>query len=310
MSVTPSLYRLTISHSFIRVPLNLADGLMKIENCLLLNVTLSYQPAIRASGIATFLELKNNTIVDYAPGVVIFSSAQLDVGIRNNIVIVPGSGVSIQYDAALSNLDVTTMFNLLSDGFMSGQSGNLAGDPAFRDAGNGDYRLGAGSAALDKGYPGDDSSLEPCPGRIDMGAFGNTPDAGSPDCDSDGIPNEIDNCSAKPNADQADADGDGRGNVCDNCIEVANNTGQGAQCDSDGDGYGNACDGDFVSPAPGNGFTNTQDYLWLRGELYKPSVPPLYHPADINCNGFVSPQDYVLWKKLINQPPGPSGLVP
>jgi hypothetical protein len=99
----------------------------------------------------------------------------------------------------------------------------------------------------------------------------------------------------------ADADSDGIPDATDNCKLAPNPT----QCDSDADGYGNQCDGDFGSPAPGNGFTNAQDYLLFRAQLGQPSVAPVYNKADLNCNGVVNSQDYVLFRDLLGVPPGP-----
>jgi hypothetical protein len=58
------------------------------------------------------------------------------------------------------------------------------------------------------------------------------------DSDSDGWPDELDNCYEIPNAGQEDDDSDGVGNVCDNCVAVANPD----QGDFDSDGPGDACD--------------------------------------------------------------------
>ena len=101
-----------------------------------------------------------------------------------------------------------------------------------------------------------------------------------------------------------DLDSDGVPNMSDNCKLVANAT----QCDSDNDGYGNRCDGDFGNPAPGNGSTNSQDFLIFRGQIGQPSVAPTYNKADINCSGAVNAQDFVLFRGLLGYPPGPSGL--
>jgi len=58
------------------------------------------------------------------------------------------------------------------------------------------------------------------------------------DGDSDGIPDDKDNCITKSNPDQADADNDGVGDACDNCPKVYNPN----QEDKDGDGIGDICD--------------------------------------------------------------------
>lgn len=57
--------------------------------------------------------------------------------------------------------------------------GNINADPIFAAAENGDYHLNSTSPAVDKGDPGFDCSNEPWPNgyRINMGAYGNTPEA-------------------------------------------------------------------------------------------------------------------------------------
>ena len=84
------------------------------------------------------------------------------------------------------------------------------------------------------------------------------------DGDSDGIPDNTDNCPAVANANQTDNDADGSGDVCDgdddndgyadtsdNCRLVSNPT----QSDSDGDGAGDECDSD----RDGDGLDNALD---------------------------------------------------
>ncbi len=58
------------------------------------------------------------------------------------------------------------------------------------------------------------------------------------DLDSDGIPNEIDNCPAIANPLQSDFDLDDVGDSCDNCPELSNNN----QADIDNDQVGDSCD--------------------------------------------------------------------
>ena len=62
----------------------------------------------------------------------------------------------------------------------------------------------------------------------------------SPDSDSDGVPEDIDNCPTISNPNQLDRDTDGIGDLCDNCISLINPN----QLDSDFDGIGNICDVD------------------------------------------------------------------
>jgi hypothetical protein len=37
---------------------------------------------------------------------------------------------------------------------------------------------------------------------------------------------------------------------------------------------------------------------------------PGFNIGDLNCNGFVNAQDITLFRQMLGQPPGPSGLVP
>jgi hypothetical protein len=57
-------------------------------------------------------------------------------------------------------------------------TGNISLDPLFMDPDNNDYHLHACSMCIDAGDPAHDYSSEPEPngGRINMGAFGNTPE--------------------------------------------------------------------------------------------------------------------------------------
>ena len=72
--------------------------------------------------------------------------------------------------------------------------GNIPCFPYFVDSDGEDYHLMTSSPCIDVGDPGSAYSLEPLPngGRIDMGAYGNTPEATSksPDTDGDGLPDD------------------------------------------------------------------------------------------------------------------------
>ncbi len=75
-----------------------------------------------------------------------------------------------------------------------GGEGNIAFDPYFVDAEHGDFHLSPWSPCIDAGDASSPFSNEPQPngGRVDMGAYGNTPEATSksPDSDSDGLPDD------------------------------------------------------------------------------------------------------------------------
>ncbi len=68
-----------------------------------------------------------------------------------------------------------------------GGQGNIAHHPYFVDAPNGDYHLKSWSPCIDAGAPGSPCWEEPAPsgGRINIGAYGNTPEATSKSADSD-----------------------------------------------------------------------------------------------------------------------------
>jgi hypothetical protein len=72
--------------------------------------------------------------------------------------------------------------------------GNLNYYPYFVDLANGDYHLSSWSPCIDAGDPMSPFSLEPEPngGRVDMGAYGNTPEATSRSADTggDGLPDD------------------------------------------------------------------------------------------------------------------------
>ncbi len=81
---------------------------------------------------------------------------------------------------------------------------------------------------------------EEAEGRLDSGAGGqhtsfiNSED----DIDSDGWPNDCDNCPEDASPDQTDSDGDGLGDICDNCPDDDNPD----QADGDADNIGDVCD--------------------------------------------------------------------
>ncbi len=92
--------------------------------------------------------------------------------------------------------------------------------------------------------------------------------------DSDGIPDNADNCILIPNPDQRD---------------------------TDDDGVGNACDPDFNN----DGIINAQDRSLLYNAFYTSAVL-----NDLNGDGYVNVADLGRLYSRYNQPPGPTGRQP
>jgi outer membrane protein assembly factor BamB len=154
-----TISQLSLSEGSVGVRVSGSNAL--IRNCVLHALT---QSGIEVLGTATII---NNTIVDNAvAGVQSSGSAQA----RNNIV--QGNGVGFLGA-------IVSRYNDVSDGYSgcSAGPGDRQSAVSFLDAPGGDYREQPQQASLDAGDPADDYSLEPAlnGGRINMGAFGNTP---------------------------------------------------------------------------------------------------------------------------------------
>ncbi len=80
------------------------------------------------------------------------------------------------------------------EGWSAVGEGNIAHYPYFVNPGSGDFHLKSWSPCIDSGDPSSPYSDEPEPngGRINMGVYGNTPEAtpASPDADLDGLPDD------------------------------------------------------------------------------------------------------------------------
>ena len=114
------------------------------------------------------------------------------------------------------------------------------------------------------------------------------------------------------NVGAGDADSDGVPDDADNCIDVPNgpdipDAGGNSQLDTDGDGYGNMCDGDLNN----DGDTNTLD-LNLYKQAHRTSIgdPNYDADADFNGNGEINTLDLNIYKVLHRLPPGPSCCAP
>src|SRR5215468_6877575 len=96
----------------------------------------------------------------------------------------------------------------------------------------------------------------------------------APDADSDGVPDDEDDCTLVPDYSQLDADHDG---------------------------YGNACDADFDQ----NGHVGASDFLALRRAFGTSAGSPGWNPAmDLNGDGAVGGLDFLALVHSFGLPPG------
>ncbi|MDP2895451.1 MAG: right-handed parallel beta-helix repeat-containing protein, partial [bacterium] len=130
--------------------------------------------------------IENNTICDNSAE---YSAGGLDYcrGTIVNCVIWGNRGFG-----QLSNSSVPTYSCIQA--WTGGGQGNISDYPYFVDVPNGDFHLKSWSPCIDAGSPGSPFRNEPDPngGRINMGSYGNTPDATSksPDEDGDRLPDD------------------------------------------------------------------------------------------------------------------------
>jgi hypothetical protein len=105
----------------------------------------------------------------------------------------------------------------------------------------------------------------------------------APDQDSDGIPDDADNCIL-------DANG-----------PLIPDAGGNSQLDTDGDNYGNVCDPDF----DGDLIVNASDLAYLKSRFFTKDPD-----ADLNGDGIVNAADLAILKSFFFKAPGPSALAP
>ncbi len=96
-----------------------------------------------------------------------------------------------------------------------------------------------------------------------------------------------------------DSDSDGMPDDLDNCTETANSD----QIDTDLDGLGNACDADYN----GDMRVNLEDLSIFRRTFLREKGDPQFNPA-ADSDGVVGNLDFVLLRRQFGSSPGPSGL--
>lgn len=118
----------------------------------------------------------NNTILFNGDGAV--DARDGTVLVRNNLLLHNGVGLRCSPPARVSNSTNDVYGNAAADyeGCERGP-GDFSSDIFFIDEAGGDFREPSGQIHIDAGDPGDPYDLEPSPngGRINVGAYGNTP---------------------------------------------------------------------------------------------------------------------------------------
>ncbi len=139
-----------------------------INNVIAGNSAEQYGGGIYCSGSSPYIA--NNTIVGNSAGL-------HGGGIYADETSFPATTNCIIWDNGDDLFGCSATYSCISDGD-PGQ-GNIALYPHFVDRDGGDYRLLPWSPCIDAGDPLSDFSLEPEPngGRVNMGAYGNTPQA-------------------------------------------------------------------------------------------------------------------------------------
>lgn len=137
------------------------------------------------------------------------------------------------------------------------------------------------------------------------------------DRDTDGLPNESDNCPDVANRWQRDKDADGVGNACDNCTKTPNprisggdlsarHPGQvitGGQPDQDADGIGNTCDCDLDQ----SGACTSGDFARLLRNAHAGTA--VEAGGDIDGSGSFTVADLLDFVHMLDDPervPGPA----
>ncbi len=237
--------------------------------------------------------LDNVSITNNAAG--IRASTGSNIQINNSII--SGNTLADVEGVSLSAIS----YSLIGDPAYANISGNTTGNPQFVDSANGDYHLRLNSPAVDAGDPASDYSREPVSvtGRINMGAYGNTPEAAA-DSDGDGTENRWElTYGLDPNnsSDAAyDIDGDGLTNLQE--YNAGTNPGM---IDSDNDGLRDDQEINIYGTNPANPDTD-KDKLPDGWELSHGLNPLDKTDAnnDIDNDGLTNLQEYTASTDLRN----------
>ena len=161
-----------------------------IRNNIIVNNTATLGGALYECGGL----IENNTIVGNSAreaggiGYCFECIEHYDAVVKNCIVW--GNVAKLDYQVS-EGTDIT--FSCIQE-WMGGGEGNISLTPHFVDAENDEYHLQSWSPCIDAGDPASLFANEPDPngGRVNMGAYGNTPEAASQseDSDSDGLPDD------------------------------------------------------------------------------------------------------------------------
>ncbi len=152
-----------------------------IRNNVITNNTADW----RGGGLCDCRSIVNNTIVgNSAPQGGAMANCKYEIA--NSIIWDNGLGYQLHSCA-------TPRYSCVQ-GCTSSESRNINLDPQFVDPENEDFHLQSWSPCIDAGDPTSSYSNEPPPngGRVNMGGYGNTPEAvsKSPDMDADSLPDE------------------------------------------------------------------------------------------------------------------------
>ncbi len=198
---------------------------------------------------------------------------------------------SIVYDVADCNNLLLGTGSIICGGGMQ-----YLTDPLFADEANGNFRILAGSPAINTGLNSAipagitqdfDGAIRTSGTAVDIGAFEFI--SGTADSDSDGILDINDNCPVTPNADQVNLDGDLAGAACDCDDSVATGSTCTTGCityyvDADGDGFGDAnATGSIGCIVPAGFADNNSDCDDTNNTVYM-GAPELCDNIDNNCN--------------------------